>query len=145
MRLTKAISWSHAKFGADAEKHVSDNAKKTLVEVTQLLESVLEQSSKSGMIGLTYEALKTKPQMRKVHQIKVRREVLEELQEFNKEKGNDNDELRNFAARFNSLQLEQKKISGDSTARVPRCCGREGCGGCQEGQARSEETKQYDV
>ena len=109
MRLTKVIYWNQAKFGVDAEKHVSDDAKKTLVEVTQLLESVLEQSSKSGMIGLTYEALKTKPQMRKkVHQIKVRREVLEKLQEFNKEKRkDDNDELRNFAARFNSLQLEQ--------------------------------------
>ena len=61
MCLTKVIYWNQAKFGADAEKHVSDDAKKTLVEVTQLLESVLEQSSKSGMIGLTYEALKTKP------------------------------------------------------------------------------------
>ena len=84
MRLTKVIYWNQAKFGADAEKYVSDDAKKTLVEVTQLLESVLEQSSKSGMIGLIYEALKTKPQMRKkVYQIKERREVLQEL---NKEK-----------------------------------------------------------
>ena len=85
--LTKVIYWNQAKFGADAGKYVSDDAKKTLVEVTQLLESVLEQSSKSGMIGLIYEALKTKPQMRKVHQIKERREVLEKIQEFNKEKG----------------------------------------------------------
>ena len=61
MCLTKVIYWNQAKFGADAEKHVSDDAKKTLVEITQLLESVLEQSSKSGMIRLTYEALKTKP------------------------------------------------------------------------------------
>ena len=65
MCLTKVIYWNQAKFGADAEKHVSDDAKKTLLEVTQLLESVLAQSSKSGTIGLTYEALKTKPQMRK--------------------------------------------------------------------------------
>ena len=62
-----------------------------------MLESVLE----------TYEALKTKPQMRKkVHLIKERREVFENLQEFNKERGNDND-----AARLNrmdaTLQLEQ--------------------------------------
>ena len=72
MRLMKVIYWNQAKFGVDAEKHVSDDAKMTLVEVTQLLESVLGQSSKSGMIGLTYEALKkTKPQMRKkVRQIK---------------------------------------------------------------------------
>ena len=61
MCLTKVIYWNQAKFGADAEKHVSDDAKKTRVEVTQLLESVLEQSSKSGMLGLTSEALKTKP------------------------------------------------------------------------------------
>ena len=108
MCLTKVIHWNQAKFGADAEKHVSYDAKKTLVEVTQLLESVLEQSSKSGMIGLTFEALKTKPQMQKVHQIKERREVLEKPQEHSKEDGkDDNDDLRNFAARFNSLQLEQ--------------------------------------
>ena len=87
MCLTKVIHWNQAKFGADAGKYVSDDAKKTLVEVTQLLESMLEQSSKSGMRGLTYEALKTKPQMRKVHQVKERREVLEKIQEFNKEKG----------------------------------------------------------
>ena len=87
MRLTKAICWSQAKFGADAEKYVSDDAKKTIAETTQLLENVLEQSSKSGMIGLTYEALKTKLQMWKVHQIKERREVLEKIQEFNKHKG----------------------------------------------------------
>ena len=52
--------------------------KMTHAKATQMLESVLE----------TYEALKTKPQMRKkVHQIKERREVLEKIQEFNKEKG----------------------------------------------------------
>ena len=78
MRLTKAICWSHAKSEDDAaEKYVSNYAKKAHAEATQLLKSVLE----------TYEALKTKPQMWKVHQIKVRREVLEKLQEFNKEKG----------------------------------------------------------
>ena len=60
MRLAKAICWSHAKFGDDAEKPVSDDAKKALAEATQLLESVLEQSSKSS---LTYEALKTKLQI----------------------------------------------------------------------------------
>ena len=72
MRLTKTICWSHAKSEDDAaEKYVSNNAKKALAEATQMLESVLE----------TYEALKTKPQMRKkVHQIKERREVLEKLQ-----------------------------------------------------------------
>ena len=118
MRLTKVIYWNQAKFGADVEKTVSDDAKKTLVEVTQLLESLLEQSSKSGMTGLTYEALKTKPQMRKkVHQIKKRREVLE-LQEFNKEKGNDNDELMDFAARFSrqdtAVQLQQDTRSPET-------------------------------
>ena len=87
---TKTISWNQAKFGEDAEKYVSDDAKKALTEVIQLLENVLEQSSKSGMIGLTHEALKTKPQMRrKVHQVKERREVLEKLQEFSEENGKD--------------------------------------------------------
>ena len=103
MRLTKAICWSHAKPEDDAaEKYVSNYAKKAHAEATQMLESVLE----------TYEALKTKPHMRKkVHQIKENRELLEKLQELNKEKGNDNDELGNTAARLNrmdaTLQLEQ--------------------------------------
>ena len=86
MRLTKAICWSHAKSEDDAaEKYVSNYAKKAHAEATQILESVLE----------TYEALKTKPQVRKkVHQIKGRREVL------GKENRKDDTELRDFAARF---------------------------------------------
>ena len=53
IRLTKTIRWNQVKSGADAEKQVSDDAKKAIAEATQLLESVLEQLSKSGMIGLT--------------------------------------------------------------------------------------------
>ena len=48
IRLTKAICWNQAKFEDDAEKHVTDDAKKALAETTQLLENVLEQSSKSS-------------------------------------------------------------------------------------------------
>ena len=63
MRLTKAIRWSHVRSGNDtAEKSVSDDVKMTLAATTQLLENVLEQSSKSS---LTHETLKTKLQMRK--------------------------------------------------------------------------------
>ena len=59
------------------------------------------------MIGLTHEALKTKPQMRsKVHQVKEGREVLEKLH------GKDDTEWRNFAASFSRLdaavQLQQR-------------------------------------
>ena len=43
------------KSGADAEKQVNDDAKKAIAETTQLLENVVEQLSKPGMIGLTYE------------------------------------------------------------------------------------------
>ena len=51
------------------------------------------------MTGLIYETLKTKHQMRKkVPQVKEGREVLEKLQELNKEKGKDDTKLRNFAA-----------------------------------------------
>ena len=88
---------------------VRDDAKKALAEATQLLESVLEQSSKSS---LTYEALKTKLQIHLLsHQVKEGREVLEKLQELSKENGKDDTELRDFAARFNRLdaavQLQQ--------------------------------------
>ena len=104
MRLTKAICRNQVKFGDDAEKLVSNEVKKTLAEVTQLLKSVLE----------IYETLKTKPQMRKeVHQIKEKREVLEKPPELNKENGkDDNDELRNIAARFNRMDATLHKISG---------------------------------
>ena len=41
MRLTKVMYWNHAKFGYDAEKPISDDAKKALAEATQLLGSML--------------------------------------------------------------------------------------------------------
>ena len=99
MHQMKAIIWNQVKSGDDAaERFVSNDAKKTLAEATQLLENILEQSSKSFLI---YETLKTKPQMRKkVHQ--VREELFQEL---SKENGKDNDELRNFAAKFDKLDV----------------------------------------
>ena len=83
-----------------AEKLVSNEVKKALAETTQLLENVSEQSSKSFLI---YETLKMR---KKVHQVK------EELfQELSKENGKDDNELRDFTARFNkldaTLQLDQ--------------------------------------
>ena len=39
----KTICWSQVNCGADVEKHVSDDAKKTLTESTQLFAKVLEQ------------------------------------------------------------------------------------------------------
>ena len=91
MRLTKVICWNQAKFGADAEKQASDDAKKAIAETTQLLENVVEQLSKSGMIGLAYETLKMRNQ---VHQVKE-----ELIQELSKENGKDDTKLRNFAAK----------------------------------------------
>ena len=67
-----------AKFGYDAEKPISDDAKKTLVEATQLLEYVLVQSSKTTLT----------PDKSKL------REVLEKPQELSKENGKDDTELR---------------------------------------------------
>ena len=50
MHQTKAIRWNQAKPGDDAaEKLISDDARKTFAETTQLLENVLEQSSKSSL------------------------------------------------------------------------------------------------
>ena len=88
---------------------------KTLAESTQLLAKVLEHLSKSGMTGLIYETLKTKHQMqKKVPQVKEGREVLEKLQEFNKENGKDHTKLRNFAARINRLDgaVQQQQGAG---------------------------------
>ena len=116
MRLTKAICRYQVKFGDDAGKLVSDDAKKALAEATQLLENVSEQSSKSFLI---YETLKMRKEVR---QTKERREVLENPPEYSKEDGkDDNDEVRNIAARFNRMDATLHKISGDSTARVPSC------------------------
>ena len=114
MRLTKAICQSQVKSGDDAaEKLVSNEVKKTLAEATQLLENVSEQSSKSFLI---YETLKMR---KEVHQTKERREVLEKPPEYSKENGkDDNDELRNIAAKCNrqdaTLQLEQDTRSLES-------------------------------
>ena len=52
VRQAKMIRWNQVKSGADAEKQVSDDAKRAIAETTQLLENVVEQLSKSGMIGL---------------------------------------------------------------------------------------------
>ena len=68
------------------------------------------------MIGVTHEALKTKPQMRrKVHQVKEGREVLEKLQEFSEENGKDDTEWRDFAARFNRLDAAVQLQQGAET------------------------------
>ena len=116
MHLAKTTTWNQVRSGDDAEKLVSDDVKETLAEATQLLENVSEQSSKSFLI---YKTLKMR---KEVHQIKERREVLEKPQEHNKEnRKDDNDELRNVAARFNRMDATLHKISGDSTARVPSC------------------------
>ena len=88
MRLTKAICRKQVKFGDDAEKLVSDDAKKALAEATQLLENVSEQSSKSFLV---YETLKMR---KEVHQIKERREVLEKPPEHSKEDGKDDNDSK---------------------------------------------------
>ena len=135
MRLAKAICWSHAKFGDDADKPISDDAKKALAEATQLLESVLEQSSKSS---LTYETLKTRLQIHLLsHQIKEGREVLEKLQELSKENGKDDTELRDFTARSNRLdaavQLQQGAGSLETAQLELRAAVEaKDAGGCQE-------------
>ena len=85
-----SVKMRQTKFGYDAEKPINDDAKKTLVEATQLLENVLVQSSKST---LTPETLETKL-----------REVLEKPQELSKEIGKDDTELRDFATRTDWTQ-----------------------------------------
>ena len=42
MRLAKTIRWNQVKPGADAEKQVSDDAKKATAETTLLLENMVE-------------------------------------------------------------------------------------------------------
>ena len=100
MHQTKAIRWNQAKRGDyTAEKFVSNDARKTFVETTQLLENVLEQSSKSSLM---YKALKTKPQMRKkMHQVKEGREVQEKLQELSKKEREEGERrIEEFAAKI---------------------------------------------
>ena len=80
MRLTKVIYWNQAKFGDDAEKPISDDAKKALAEATQLLGSK-----------------------------HVRREVLEKPQEISKDKRKDDTELMDFAAKLNRQVLDNPK------------------------------------
>ena len=99
MRLAKAICWKQVKFGDDAEKPISDDAKKTFAEATQLLENVLEQSGKSSP---TCETLKMR---KKVHHIKEGREVLEKLPELSKENGKDEDLWRQHSSELPNDEL----------------------------------------
>ena len=93
MRLAKTIRWNQVKSGADAEKQVSDDAKKASAETTQLLENVVEQLSESEMIGLTFETQKMRNQ---VHQVKE-----ELMQKLSKENGKDDTKERNSQQKFN--------------------------------------------
>ena len=71
-------------------------SRRTLAEITQLLENVSEQSSKSFLI---YETLKMR---KEVHQTaEMRRGAGEATGIQQRERKDDNDELRNIAARFN--------------------------------------------
>ena len=118
-----------AKFGYDAEKPISDDAKKkTLAEATQLLESVLVQSSKTT---LTSETLKTKlrevlekPQELSKENGKDDTElrVLEKPQELIKENGKDDTELRGFAAKFDNLDAAVQLQQGTGSLET-ECCG----------------------
>ena len=67
--LAKTTRWNQVKSGDDAAEKLE--GKKALAEATQLLENVLEQSSKSFLI---YATLKMR---KKVHQVKE--ELLQEL------------------------------------------------------------------
>ena len=96
MHQTEATSWNQTKSEVGVVA-----AKKATTEATQLLENVSEQLSKSSLIYMR----------KKVHQVKE-----EPFQEFSEENGKDNNELRNFAAKFSAGH----KISGDSTAQEPQ-------------------------
>ena len=125
VRLAKTIRWNQVKSGADAEKQVSDDAKKAIAETTQLPESISEQLSKSGMIGLTYETLKMRNQVRQVKE--------ELIQELSKENGKDDTKLRNFAAKFNrqDATVQPQNSAGSleqysSSIPTTSCCGDQG-------------------
>ena len=60
--------------------------------------------------------------------------MLDKLQKLSKEVGKDDTKLRNFAAKLHRLDAAVQPQQSTRSAET-----KEGCGGCQEGQARSEE------
>ena len=117
MHQTKAISWNQAKSVDDAAEKFCQQRRQ---EDTCRSHTIARE--RIGTIEQDISELKTKPQMRrKVHQDK------EELfQEFSKENGKDNDELMEFAARFNrqdaavQLQQETRSLKRPRMQRLPK-------------------------
>jgi len=103
MRLAKAIGWTHARFGEDGEKPISEEAKKSLQEATQLLDAVLEEVRDN--MSVTLDALKSKIQINILaHEIESGRASLQSLETLTADSGKDDPDLRDFAARLNRLE-----------------------------------------
>ena len=107
--------------GDDAvEKFVSNDAKKATTEDTHLLENVSELSSKSSLIYMR----------KKVHQVKEESSPGAQRREWEGQRRVEEHCSKIFTDRKQQCKTaEGHKISGDNTARVPRCCGDQECRG----------------
>jgi len=111
MRLAKAETLSHQRFGAEAEGEASEAEKKALKEAQELLAEVLASAEAMKNEGLTFECLKMNLQVCiQAEDVPQARTVLERLQGIRPE----SDELKSDSARINRLEsaLSLKRGAG---------------------------------
>lgn len=112
MRLAKAESLLHARFGDAAEKEAPEEEKKALIEARQLLAEVLATSEALKHDTLTYECLKMELQVCiQSQEVKEARATLEKLQSLKP----DDEDLKSDTARINRLETSQSLKRGAGT------------------------------
>lgn len=112
MRLAKAESLLHARFGDASEKAASEEEVKALLEARRLLAEVLTTSQALNHDTLTYECLKMTLQVCiQAEDVKEARKTLEQLQSLKP----DDDELKSDSARINRLESALSLKKGAST------------------------------
>lgn len=114
MRLAKATSLLHARFGEATEKDASPDEQKALEEAKRLLSEVLATSEKLKHDNLSYECLKMTLQVCiQAQDVKQARQTLEKLQSLTR--AADDDELKSDSARINRLETAQSLKKGAGT------------------------------
>jgi len=111
VRLAKAMTITHSRFGEAAEAEPAEQEKEALAEAKTLLAEVLVDAEALGNDNLAYECLKmTLAREVQAQDVTKAREVLEQLLKLRP----DDDDLKSDSARINKLEgvLNLKKGAG---------------------------------
>merc|ERR1712137_1315376 len=112
MRLAKASTLSHQRFGDQAETDATEEEKTAVKEALELLKDVLASSQELKNEQLTYECQKMRLQVCiQGEDVKAAREVLEELTKLRP----DDEDLKSDSARINKLETRVTLKQGAGT------------------------------